>query len=226
MNGPHDLGGQHGLGPIGREVGEPVFHAEWERRAFALTLAMGARGDWNLDMSRHARENRHPVDYLSSSYYELWLKGLEALMIEEGLVTEEEIAAACRGEKPPAHDMGGAVTPEKLIASLEKGDSTRLPDQVPARFQVGQRVRTRNLNPQGHTRLPRYARGRDGIVERNHGVFVFPDSNARREGTKPQHLYSVSFNARELWGEDHASRDHVMIDLFEDYLLPGEAAHG
>ena len=138
----------------------------------------------------------------------------------------EEIAAACRGEKPPTHNMGGAVTPEKLIASLEKGDSTRLPDQVPARFQVGQRVRTRNLNPQGHTRLPRYARGRDGIVERNHGVFIFPDSNARREGTKPQHLYSVSFNARELWGEDHASRDHVMIDLFEDYLLPGEAAHG
>ena len=92
MNGGQDLGGMHGLGPIDIEADEPVFHAEWERRVFALTLAMGARGEWNIDMSRHARENRDPVDYLSSSYYEIWLKGLEALLSERGLLDPEELS--------------------------------------------------------------------------------------------------------------------------------------
>ena len=219
MNGPHDLGGQHGLGRVEREANEPLFHAEWERRVFALTLAMGARGDWNLDMSRHARENRHPVDYLSSSYYEIWLKGLEALMAERGLVTMAEIESAIRGRTPALEKIGGAVPMQAVRESLERGDSTRLPDPVPPGFRAGEKVRTRNMNPQGHTRLPRYARGREGVIERDHGVFVFADSNARGEGTKPQHLYGVRFGARELWGEDHAERDSVMIDLFEDYLL-------
>lgn len=219
MNGPHDLGGQHGLGPVEREIDEPVFHADWERRVFALTLAMGARGDWNLDMSRHARENRHPVDYLSSSYYEIWLKGLEALMAERGLVTGTEVENAIRGEVPEIKKIGGAIPAEAIRESLERGDSTRLSDPVPPAFRAGEKVRTRNMNPRGHTRLPRYARGREGLVERDHGVFVFPDSNALGEGTKPQHLYAVRFSARELWGESYAERNSVMIDLFEDYLL-------
>ena len=92
MNGGQDLGGMHGLGPIDIEADEPVFHAEWERRVFALTLAMGARGEWNIDMSRHARENRDPVDYLSSSYYEIWLKGLEALLSERGFLDPQELS--------------------------------------------------------------------------------------------------------------------------------------
>lgn len=91
MNGAHDLGGMHGFGPIDPEPDEPVFHAQWERRAFALTLAMGAYGAWNIDMSRHARERMEPGAYLTTSYYEHWLHGLERLLIEKGLLTREEI---------------------------------------------------------------------------------------------------------------------------------------
>jgi nitrile hydratase len=222
MTGPHDLGGQHGLGPIECEEDEPLFHAEWERRVFALTLAMGARGDWNIDASRHARENRHPVDYLSSSYYELWMKGLERLMTERGLVTPEEIDSRLAGQGLVAEAVGGAVPAERLHALLRAGDSARRNDDAKPRFFPGDQVRTRTMNPRGHTRLPRYARGRLGVIERIHGTFVFPDSNARGQGEQPQHLYSVAFSAAELWGEDGGAHERVFIDLFEDYLLPIE----
>lgn len=222
MNGPHDLGGQHGLGPIDPEADEPLFHAEWERRVFALTLAMGARGEWNIDASRHARENRHPVDYLSSSYYELWMKGLERLMAERGLITAEEIDARLAGRGGAADAVGGAVPAERLGALLKAGDSARRDDGAAPRFQPGDKVRTRTMNPRGHTRLPRYARGRLGVIARHHGVFVFPDSNAHGQGEQPQHLYSVAFTAIELWGADGTAQDQVFIDLFEDYLLPPE----
>jgi nitrile hydratase len=224
MNGPHDLGGQHGLGPIEPEENEPIFHAEWERRAFALTLAMGARGEWNIDASRHAREDRHPVDYLSSSYYELWMKGLERLMAERGLVSPEEIAVRLTGETGAAAPIGGGVPAERLRKLLQAGDSARRDAGAAPRFQPGDRVRTRTMNPHGHTRLPRYARGRGGVIDRHHGVFVFPDANAHGQGEQPQHLYSVAFTATELWGADGGARDQVFIDLFEDYLLPFEDA--
>jgi nitrile hydratase len=222
MNGPHDLGGQHGLGPIEHEENEPVFHAEWERRIFALTLAMGARGEWNIDASRHARENRHPVDYLSSSYYELWMKGLERLMADRGLVTPEEIEAALEGRTSAASVIGGAVSAERLRELLETGDTARRSDGPEPRFRPGDRVRTRAMNPKEHTRLPRYARGKLGVIERHHGVFVFPDSNAHGQGEKPQHLYCVAFPATEVWGSDGGKRERVLADLFEDYLLPIE----
>ena len=93
MNGAHDMGGMDGFGPVEREADEPIFHDEWERRAFALTVAMGFYGRWNIDASRHARENREPLGYLRDSYYERWLYGLETLLEQNGLVTREEIAA-------------------------------------------------------------------------------------------------------------------------------------
>jgi nitrile hydratase len=222
MNGPHDLGGQHGLGPIEPEENEPIFHAEWERRIFALTLAMGAHGEWNIDAGRHARENRHPVDYLSSSYYEIWMKGLERLMAERGLVTPEEIEAALTGQRDAIPVMGGAVSAERLRALLEAGDSARRASRQEPRFQPGDRVRTRAMNPMGHTRLPRYARGRTGVIERDHGVFVFPDTHAHGQGEKPQLLYNVAFPAHELWGAEGGEGERVFIDIFEDYLLPIE----
>ncbi len=191
MNGAHDMGAAHGFGPVAQERDEPWFHAEWERRVFALTLAMGASGEWNIDMSRFAREDRPPPDYLSKTYYELWLAGLERLLAERGVL-----------ERPPSR----VVAAEEVPAMLARGAPVEREAPQPARFAVGDRVRTRVLNPRGHTRLPRYARGRAGVVERVHGCHVFPDSNAHGRGEDPQWLYCVRFD------------DAVSCDAFEPYL--------
>jgi nitrile hydratase len=222
MNGAHDLGGAHGLGPIEREENEPPFHEEWERRAFAITLAMGFHGRWPLDRARFMRENRHPVDYLESSYYELWIKGLEPLLIENGFVTEEEIAAG-RALRPSPVGTQPPAAPERVSEILRKGATARVAEGVPARFGVGDRVRVRDINVATHTRAPRYCRGHVGIVERDHGIFIFPDTHAMLKGKKPQHLYSVRFAAQDLWGKGAAARDAVLIDLWDDYLERAEA---
>ena len=221
MNGAHDLGGMHGFGPVEVERDEPVFHADWERRAFALTLAMGAWRRWNLDMSRSVREQMPPAEYLATSYYEHWLFGLLQLLPEHGLVSPDEIARVERGELAPgapAAPMDGALTVDGVarIASNRRG--ARLDDPVPPRFQVGQAVIARNVHPTGHTRLPRYVRGRRGEIAIDHGVFIFPDTHAAGQGTRPQHVYSVRFTARELWGPDASARDTVHVDLWDDYL--------
>ena len=196
MNGAHDMGGVHGFGPVVAEPDEPPFHAEWERRVFALTLALGASGAWNIDMSRFAREDRPPPDYLSKSYYELWLAGIERLVAEH---TPQRVLAG-----------------EDVAATLARSGGASREAPRSAAFAVGDRVRTKNLHPHTHTRLPRYARGKVGTVERVHGCHVFPDSNAQRLGEDPQWLYTVRFTARELWGNDDAAS--VSIDAFEPYL--------
>ena len=220
MDGGQDLGGLQGLGPIDPEVDEPVFHADWERRVLALTLAMGARGAWNIDASRHAREKRDPVEYLSSSYYELWLKGLEALMAERGMVSAAEIEGrmAVPGAAGSTAEPTGALMADQVEAALRRGGPATVDADIPARFKAGDRVVTRKMHPAGHTRLPRYARGREGVIERDHGVFVFPDSNARGKGPDPQRLYSVRIAARDLWGAEDATPGSVYLDLFEPYL--------
>ncbi len=91
---------------------------------------------------------------------------------------------------------------------------------VTAKFKPGDAVIARNMHPRGHTRIPRYARGRRGTIDRDHGVFVFPDSNAELAGETPQHVYSVRFSARELWGDDASPHDAIYIDLWDDYLDP------
>jgi len=215
MNGAHDLGGTMGFGPIAPEANEPVFHAEWERRAFALTIAMGLHGRWNIDMSRYARENRDPRDYLGSSYYELWLKGLETVLVQTGLASAGELATG-RPEGPPS----GVTPPDpKTVAPLlARGFPANLPADIPARFGVGDRVRVRDMTTPGHTRAPRYCRGRVGQVVMDHGVFIFPDTHAHGAGQKPQHLYSVRFAGRDLWGDFASPRDAVHVDLWDDYL--------
>jgi nitrile hydratase beta subunit len=218
MNGVHDMGGMHGMGPIEHETNEPVFHARWEARAFALTLAMGAWRKWNIDASRHARELIPAAEYLRSSYYEKWISGLIELSVKTGLVSRAEIASG--SPAPGSAKANPPLTAEKVAPAIAKGGPASRDVAVAPRFQIGQRVRARNVNPTGHTRLPRYARGKVGMIDRDHGVYVFPDTNAHFLGEKPQHVYSVRFASRELWGEQGSPRDAVYIDLWDDYLEP------
>lgn len=216
MNGVHDMGGMHGFGPVQREADEPVFHYRWEARTFALRQASGALGKWNIDMARHANERMPPEEYLPATYYERWLAGLECLLVESGLVTRAELASGKSERAAPAGLV--AFSPERVDTAVRTGGRYRVEATVPPGFTIGARVAARNINPIGATRLPRYARGKRGIVDRDHGVFVFPDANAARLGEKPQHLYSVRFSARELWGAQAAPKDSVCLDLWEDYL--------
>jgi nitrile hydratase beta subunit len=217
MNGVHDMGGIHGMGPIEYENNEPVFHARWEGRAFALNRAMGAWGKWNLDASRHGIERLAPADYLRMSYYEKWTARLEKLLVEHGLVAQEEIETG-----KPAAGSSKATPPltAERVPALGKGRPASRDVPAAPLFIVGQRVRARNINPTGHTRLPRYVRGKVGAIDRDHGVYVFPDTNAHFLGEKPQHVYSVRFAARELWGGEASPRDSVYVDLWDDHLEP------
>ncbi|BBK43352.1 nitrile hydratase [Allostella vacuolata] len=214
MNGAHDLGGVDGFGPVLREADEPLFHHPWERRAFAVTLAAGMLGRWNIDMARFAREDTSPVTYLNATYYEHWLRGLERLLVERGLVGAAELASG-RAEGPGPVP---AMPAERVPAALARGGSAMRPATGPAKFRPGQAVRVRNLHPRGHTRMPRYCRGQVGTIERDHGVFVFPDTNAAGRGEAPQRCYAVGFAARTLWGPEASPVDRVMVDLWDDYL--------
>ncbi len=216
MNGVHDMGGMQDMGPIEYEKNEPVFHERWEAKAYALNRAMGAWQKWNIDASRHQRELLPPADYLRMSYYESWIARLAGLLVQSGLVTRTEIET---GKPAPGSTKAAPpLTADMVAETIRKGSpASRNVPAVP-RFKTGQRVRARNIHPAGHTRLPRYARGKTGTIVRDHGVFVFPDTNAHFLGEKPQHLYSVRFEAPELWGMDAQPRDAVYIDLWEDYL--------
>lgn len=218
MNGPQDLGGQMGFGAVAPEKDEPVFHAPWERRALALTLAMGGTREWNIDKSRHARESLPPAKYLSMSYYEIWIAGLIELMVGQGLVTREE-AASGRMAVPPKK-VAGKLWAKDVPAVLAKGGPTSRPATAAPRFKKGDKVRTRNMHPVTHTRLPRYLRGHDGEIVQLHGSHVFPDSNAHGQGENPQALYTVRFSARAIWGAARHPHDTVSADLWESYLEP------
>jgi len=223
MNGAHDLGGMHGFGPVELERDEPVFHHEWERRAFAITLAAGFLGKWNIDMTRYAREQMPPAEYLATTYYEHWLFGLEKLLDDTRLVSRAELQAVLKGgaRQAPVPAAGVRVLAARDVeAALRKSREAKADDDVPPRFNVGDLVRTVNINPVGHTRLPRYARDKRGAVALDHGVWVFPDTNGTGRGRKPQHCYSVRFEACELWGAGAGSRDAIYIDLWDDHLVP------
>ena len=220
MNSVHDMGGTHGMGPIEYEKDEPLFHSRWEGRVYALAIAIGTWRKWNLDASRHQRELIPGPEYLRMSYYEKWFAALVELLANHNLVTRAEVQSGKRARgsakaTPP-------LTPEQVLPLLAAGRLARRDAAVAPRFQTGQRVRARNINPTGHTRLPRYARGKLGTIERDHGVFVFPDTNAHFLGENPQHVYLVRFAAQELWGEQAKPQDAVYIDLWDDYLEPAE----
>lgn len=220
MNGPQDVGGRHGFGPVAPEPDEPLFHAEWEARALALTVAAGAAGHWSIDESRFARENRSPAEYYRLSYYQIWIAGLTRLLLDKGLVTGEELASGQAGDRetvPPNRRLGA----EEVAAVLSRGaPASRDPQGRRPAFSVGDRVRTRNLQPAGHTRLPSYARGKTGRIASVHGFHVFADASARGDHAAAEWLYAVVFDARELWGGDARAGDEVVIDAWEPYLDP------
>jgi nitrile hydratase len=210
------MGGMQDMGPIQYEKNEPVFHAAWEGRVYAITRALGAWGRWNIDAGRYGIEALPPLDYLQMSYYEKWLARNVELVVKCGLVTGAEIES---GKPAPGSPVATpALAADAVPGMAERRGNFARPEQSVARFRVGDRVSARNINPVGHTRLPRYARGKKGTIVRHHGIFVFPDTNAHFLGEQPQHLYSVGFTARELWGDDASPRDSVHIDLWDSYL--------
>ena len=218
MNGVHDMGGMQDMGPIRHETNEPVFHAQWEARVYALNRAMRAWGKVNLDAWRHDIELLPPADYLRMTYYEKWLTVLEKQLVQYGFVTKEELESG----KPAGSAAGSANAKPALTVARARQITRSIPSSydpaIHPAFEAGDRVRARNLNPVGHTRLPRYARGKTGVVFLDHGVYTFPDTNAQNQGQHRQHVYSVRFTARELWGAQSSPRDSVHLDLFEDYL--------
>lgn len=218
MNGVHDMGGMHGFGPVESESAEPVFHHPWEGRVFAMRLASSMLGAWNIDIGRHSIERMGPSAYLASSYFERWLASLEMLLVEKGLATSEEIEAGTPAKA--ARPAMRALTPEVADEIVAKGRSFKVDAHILPRFQAGDPVVTRNVHPLGHTRLPRYARGRTGVIDRDHGVFIFADTSGSGLGDKPQRLYSVRFAARELFGPEAPAGDCVYIDLWDDHLEP------
>ncbi|WP_313192821.1 nitrile hydratase subunit beta [Shinella zoogloeoides] len=218
MNGPHDLGGLHGFGPVALEPGEPYFHAEWEKRALGVTLSCGAFGAWSIDESRHARESIPPATYLSASYYEIWIRALETLLERHGFVSAAELAEGRMLEK--GAEPKRVLKAEMVPAVLARGGPCDRPLDTAPRFAAGARVRTRNLNPPTHTRLPRYARDKVGVVEAVQGSFVFPDDSAHGRGENPQWVYTVVFDGAEIWGEGAEPGLTVSIDAWESYLEP------
>ena len=219
MNGVHDMGGMQDMGPVQEEKNEPVFHHAWEGRVFAMYRAAGAWHKWNIDAARYSRELIPPAEYLRMSYYEKWYAGLVDLLTARGLVTRAEIESG-----RPALGSSKATPPLTAESNSRFRSSGRVHktgcfggSALPGRPK---RVRARNINPVGHTRLPRYARGKLGTIDRDYGVFVFPDTNAQFLGENPQHVYAVRFSARELWGEQAKPQDTVYISMWDDYLEP------
>jgi nitrile hydratase subunit beta len=216
MNGIHDMGGMQDMGPIVYEKNEPVFHEPWEGRVYAIRRAMGAWRKWTTDHTRHEIEQIPPADYIRMSYYERWLVSTVEIMIKVGLITRTEVE---NGKPSPGSARATpAVTTADAAALMVRPKVARPDSRVAARFKVGERVRTRNMHPIGHTRLPRYARDKAGTIHRDHGIYVFPDTIVAGLGEKPQHLYSVRFEARELWGPEASARHSVYLDLWDDYL--------
>jgi len=218
MNSVHDMGGMHGFGPIRPEKNEPVFHARWEGRITAIYSALGPWRKWNQDFARQARESLPPAEYLALNYHQLRYAQVVELLVISGMATRAEIDSGRPAKGTPKAIP--ALTAGKVPAWFAGGSPKRRDVAVVPKFQAGQRVRTRIINPPTHTRLPRYARGKLGVIERDHGVFVFPDSNAQGLGEKPQHVYSVRFAARELWGDEAKLRDTVVVAMWDDYLEP------
>ena len=214
-----DLGGQLGQGRVVPEPEGELWHAAWEPHAMALTVAMGASGAWNIDMSRSARETL--PDYAELTYYQVWIAGLEKLLIERRLIRRAELRAgrALDAPLPPPR----VLLAENVAAALARGSPTEREAGTAPRFRAGDRVRTRAQKATHHSRLPGYARGKVGSVERVLGAHVFADPHAHGLGEQPQWLYTVVFDAAELWGGTARAGDQVSVDAWQPYLEPADA---
>lgn len=216
-NSIHDMGGMHGFGPVAAPPAEPPFHARWEGRVFAMQRAIGFAGLWTIDAGRASLETLPPLDYLGSSYYRRWFLGLATRLVRYGLIADDEIEAG--RSLHPADKLPRTLAPADVGKYLTRGNFAR-PTNTRPRFAAGDPVRAKNINPVTHTRLPRYARGKTGVVEAVRGCHVFPDMAALGAGEDPQWLYTVVFSGRELWGENADPAVKVSIEAFEPYLEP------
>lgn len=224
MTRVHDMGGRFGDGPINPEAEDaPIFAEDWHARALAVTLASGFLGQWNIDTSRHAREQLSPKDYIRFSYYEKWISGLADLLVAKGVLTLEDLRGeTSAGDHPLADRM---LKAQAVAAALSKGGPADRNSNIAVQFEVGQMVKTvrpaaNRLVDGGHTRLPTYAAGAQGRIVRLHGTHVLPDSNAHGLGEAPEPLYAVSFLASELWADPEHPKDQVVLDLWQSYLEP------
>jgi nitrile hydratase beta subunit len=235
MDGIHDMGGMHGFGRVVVEANEPVFHEAWEGRVLGMANLLRGQVLPNVDAFRRTIERLDPAFYLTAGYYGRWLAALAQLLVEAGVLAPEELAepvwGVCTAGSPVLGREGPASTQQSARSSATENESEAAVGVIRAveaepRFAVGQAVRARNIHPRGHTRLPRYARGRRGVVDRVHPACVFPDTHAHGLGENPQYVYSVRFAASELWGEDAEPDTSVHLDLFEDYLEEERGDHG
>ncbi|WP_295316904.1 nitrile hydratase subunit beta [Roseobacter sp.] len=222
MSRAHDMGGRFGDGAVTPEPETPVFHTDWHARALALTLACGALGKWNIDVSRHARESLSPTDYARFSYYEKWMAGLADLLADTGLVSREELS----GQAPVQSGTNDRMlTADRVASVLATGGPADRPSDIAQQFAPGDAVITRRLNGNrlvngGHTRLPGYAAGARGRILRFHGTHILPDSSAHHLGDAAEPLYAVAFPAAELWTHPEHPGDEVVLDLWQSYLEP------
>ena len=224
MNGIHDMGGMHGFGPVEHEENEPVFHEKWEGRVYGMTRQLRQFLVTDAGGFRYAIERIPPATYLASTYYEKWLQAVESLLIENGVLTAEEMdhKTAFYKENPqaevPRHD-----DPQRTAEVMSR-ILTRQPLHreigVKPRFKIGDPVRARSFNPPGHTRLPRYIRGKRGEIVLYHGVHDFEDTVAVGTEAKPQPVYAVRFYAVEVWGDSAEANNSIYIDMWESYLEP------
>jgi len=216
MNGVHDMGGMDGFGKVEPEPNEPTFHEPWEGRVMAMNRAMGATGVWNIDMGRHTREKLPPHIYLQATYYQKWFLGLQQMLLERGLIDADEVAAG-HALRPGKELKRGPFEMKDVPRVMNRAKFGR-PTNTEPKFKIGDTVRCKNIHPKGHTRLPRYVRGHVGVIERNHGTHVFPDSVSVDGIENPQWLYTVVFKSQELWGPDADPTITISIDAFEPYL--------
>jgi nitrile hydratase subunit beta len=216
MNGIHDMGGMHGFGPIKVEVNEPVFHERWEARMFGLRRALTWPPGVTIDRLRFLRESMPPVAYLTWSYYEHWYYSTVRALLQAGILTLEELRTGCA--EAGRLRRTDAMRAGDVSQAIKNGQKFARPIDTPHFFSPGDHVVARNMQPTGHTRLPRYARGKRGVVHMWHGGHILADASARGDGEQPEHLYTVMFTARELWGEPAAANDKVYLDLWESYL--------
>ena len=217
-NSVHDMGGMHGFGPVPREDNEPVFHEEWQGRTLGLMMTLAGHLKGNIDNSRSQSEKMSPAEYLSLPYYARWFVRLERNCLANDLVTMRDLSALWNGDDIAANQDARPISGEDFKRYFTSGRSYALEVQTPPQFKVGDAVRAKNMHPKDHTRLPRYARGRLGTVIAEHGGQIYPDTNANFEGVGPERLYTVRFQATELWGAAANPNDTVCIDLWEPYL--------
>lgn len=219
-NSVHDMGGMHGFGNIPLEENEPVFHATWEGRVLGLMMTTGPHLKGNIDNTRSQSEMLPAAQYLSLAYYERWFVRLERECKNKGLVSVQDLATLWDGDDLPSNPVATPLSAEDVRRNFAEGRSYVRQLDKPAQFAVGDQVRAKNMNPKGHTRLPRYARGKTGVITAEHGGQIFPDTNATLSNGAAERLYTVRFRATDLWGPSVNPNDTVCIDLWEPYLEP------